>query len=142
MEQYEKIYLYKRIVQAKLYIDDHFGDPIDLNLISEQAHFSKFHFIRVFKSVYGLTPKNYLTRVRIDQAKKYLSEGHSVLESGLRVGFERPTTFSGLFKKMTGESPSSYQKQQLLRQQAMSLQPLHFVPNCFAETHGWAKPQD
>ncbi len=39
MEQYEKIYLYKRIVQAKLFIDDHYAENIDLNNIADQAHF-------------------------------------------------------------------------------------------------------
>ncbi len=45
MEQDEKIYLYKRIVKAKLFIDDYYADNIDLDNIADQAHFSKFHFI-------------------------------------------------------------------------------------------------
>jgi AraC-like DNA-binding protein len=139
LEQYEKIYLYKRIVNAKLYIDSHFSCSIDLDNIAEQAHFSKFHFIRLFRSIYGMTPKNYLIKTRIDQAKKFLINGHSVLESGLMVGLESPTSFSGMFKKITGITPSEYQKQEKERQRSICQQPLQFVPNCFAETHGWSK---
>ena len=39
MEQYQKIYLYKRVVKAKLYIDSHFTEEIDLDNIADQAHF-------------------------------------------------------------------------------------------------------
>ena len=51
MEQYEKLYLYKRIVQSKLFIDNNFADNIDLDKIADQACFSKFHFVRLFKSI-------------------------------------------------------------------------------------------
>lgn len=61
-DQYPKMYLYKRIVQAKLYIDNHYANNIDLNDISDEAYFSKFHFIRLFKSIYGKTPHQYLTQ--------------------------------------------------------------------------------
>lgn len=139
MEQFEKIYLYKRVVQAKLFIDKHFADNIDLNNIADQAHFSKFHFIRLFKSIYGLTPNSYLIKTRIDRAKTLLENGHSILETGLMIGLESPTSFAGMFKKLEGISPSAYQKNALSRKQLISANPLQFIPNCFAETHGFLK---
>ena len=139
MEQFEKIYLYKRVVQAKLFIDKHFADNIDLNNIADQAHFSKFHFIRLFKSIYGLTPNSYLIKTRIDKAKTLLENGHSILETGLMIGLESPTSFAGMFKKLEGISPSAYQKNALMRRQLISENPLQFIPNCFAETHGFLK---
>ncbi len=42
---YPKAYHYRRIVQAKRYIDEHFNESIDLEAISEEANFSKFHFL-------------------------------------------------------------------------------------------------
>jgi AraC-like DNA-binding protein len=139
MEQYEKIYLYKRIVRAKLFIDDHYSDNIDLDNISDQAHFSKFHFIRLFKSIYGSTPNNYLIKVRMDKAKILLAKGHSVLETSIMVGCDSPTSFTGMFKKISGRTPSTFQKEQDLKRNAMQSNPLLFVPNCFAETRGWTK---
>lgn len=139
MEQYQKIYLYKRVVKAKLYIDSHFTEEIDLDNIADQAHFSKFHFIRLFKSIYGQTPKNYLIIKRMQEAKKHLANGHSVLEAGLMVGLESPTSFTNMFKKLSGQTPSAFQKNEIRRNLEIRETPLRFVPNCFAENLGWAK---
>ena len=139
MEQYEKIYLYQRIVRAKLFIDDHYADDIDLDNIADQAHFSKFHFIRLFKSIYGRTPNNYLIKIRIENAKAILANGHSIVETSLMIGFDSPTSFSGMFKRMVGKTPSAFQKEQEIKRNAMRANPLLFVPHCFAKTRGWAK---
>ena len=139
MEPYEKIYLYQRIVRAKLFIDKHYADPIDLDNIADQAHFSKFHFIRLFKILYGKTPNNYLINVRMDNAKILLAEGHSVLETSMLVGFDSPTSFAGMFKKNAGQSPSLFQRAQQLKRKEIQINPFRFVPNCFAETYGWTK---
>src|SRR5438046_10741914 len=99
LEQYPKIYLYKRIVQAKLFIDSHYAHKIDLDNISEEACFSKFHFIRLFKSVYGKTPYQYLIQVRIENAKYFLELNYSVSSTCFQVCFDSITSFTGLFKK-------------------------------------------
>jgi len=139
MEQFEKIYLYKRIVQAKLFIDNNFACNIDLDNIADQACFSKFHFIRLFKTIYGKSPHNYLVWVRIDRAKKFLADGISVLDVCQRVGFDSPTSFTATFKKMAGQTPSAYRRQAAVKKGAIFANPLTAVPNCFAETHGWIK---
>ncbi|HEV8505501.1 MAG TPA: AraC family transcriptional regulator [Chitinophagaceae bacterium] len=139
MEQYEKIYLYQRIVRAKLFIDNYYADKIDLNNISNQAYFSKFHFIRLFKSIYGKTPNHYLIKIRMDNAKILLAKGYSVLETSIMVGFDSPTSFAAMFKKIAGQTPSAFQKEQEIKRNAIQTNPLLFVPNCFAETQGWVK---
>jgi len=135
--QYPKLYFYRRIVQAKLYIDDHYGDNIDLNNIADEAWFSKFHFIRAFKNTYGKTPHQYLIYVRIEKARELLKTGTPVSEVCYTVGFESLSSFSGLFKRMTGLSPSAYVAQQQNLQQQIKKSPLSFVPACFAEKSGW-----
>ncbi len=139
MEQYEKRYLYKRVVQAKLFIDQHYAEHIDLNNIADQASFSKFHFIRLFKTIYGKTPHHYLTQVRIDQAQLLLMKAVSISEVCFAVGFGSVTSFTGLFKKVVGVAPSTFQLHQKKRHEAMQVHPLRFVPNCFSEMHGWSK---
>jgi AraC-like DNA-binding protein len=139
MEQYEKIYLYQRIVRAKLFIDKYYAESIDLDNIADQAHFSKFHFIRLFKSIYGRTPRIYLTEIRMENAKILLAAGHSVLETSARVGFDSPTSFAGAFKKIAGHAPSTFQRQQQIRGKEIKANPLRFVPGCFAESRGWTK---
>jgi AraC-like DNA-binding protein len=139
MEQFEKIYLYKRIVKAKLFIDNNYAEDIDLDNIADQAHFSKFHFIRLFKSIYGKTPNNYLVKVRIDHSKILLAKGHFVSETSFMIGFDSPTTFTALFKKMVGKTPSAFQAEQKTKANSIRTNPLLVVPNCFAETYGWRK---
>src|SRR5688500_18723602 len=117
-EEYPKVYLYRRIVQAKLFIDKHYADKIDLNNISDEAYFSKFHFLRLFKIIYGKTPHQYLISVRIEKATQLLRSGESVSDVCSQVGFDSLTSFSGLFKRIVGVSPSAYlMQQQLLKSQ-------------------------
>src|SRR6186997_751196 len=96
-EQYPKVYLYRRIVQAKLFMDEHYASNIDLDNIADQAFFSKFHFIRQFKKIYGKTPHQYLMAIRIEKAMELLRANTSVLDTCLSIGFESSTSFSGAF---------------------------------------------
>jgi AraC-like DNA-binding protein len=136
-EQIPKIYLYRRIVLAKLFIDEHFADPIDLDAIAGEASFSKFHFIRLFKMAYGQTPHQYLTYVRIEKAKLLLQTDSSISDVCFSVGFDGISSFTHLFKRFTRLTPSAYQQQQRLRKQEIVARPLNFIPGCFASKKGW-----
>jgi AraC-like DNA-binding protein len=138
-EDYPKVYLYKRIVQAKLYIDAHFAAPLDLDNISDEATFSKFHFIRIFRKVYNKTPHQYLISVRIENAMQLLKLNRSVTETCFEVGFESMSSFSGLFKRLVGMPPSAYLLQQQQIKAHIAKAPLDFTPGCFAESKGWKK---
>jgi AraC-like DNA-binding protein len=136
---YPKFYLYNRIVKAKLFIDKNYQDKIDLDNIADEAYFSKFHFVRLFKSIYGKPPHQYLTQVRIENAKHFLRMNCSVSDTCFQVGFDSITSFTGLFKKSEGCTPSEYQRQYFRRQKNIQEVPLQFIPNCFAEKNGWTK---
>ena len=136
-EEYPKIYLYRRIVQAKLFIDNNYRDNIDLDNIADEAYFSKFHFIRLFKKIYGKTPHQYLMAVRIEKARQLLKANNTVSETCYCVGFESLSSFSGLFKRITGVTPSDFLAQQQQIKADVLKTPLRFVPGCFASQHGW-----
>ena len=138
-EQYPKIYLYRRIVQAKLFIDKFYSEKIDLDNISDEASFSKFHFIRLFKSIYGKTPHQYLTTVRIEKAQQFFQLNKSVTEVCFLVGFDSVSTFSGLFTKLVKRTPSQYISYCQERKSQIQTTPLAFVPGCYAYMHGWKK---
>lgn len=138
-EQYPKIYLYRRIVQAKLYIDKSYSEKIDLDNISGEAYFSKFHFIRLFKSIYGKTPHQYLKIVRIEKAQQLLQLHKSVREVCFLVGFNSVSTFSGLFNKLVGTTPSDYANLYKIRKTRIETTPLAFVPSCYSYMHGWTE---
>lgn len=136
---YPKVYLYRRVVKAKLFIDQNYYEPINLDVISGKAFFSSYHFIRLFSKIYGKTPHQYLTGVRIDKAKMLLRTTMPVQQVCFAIGFGSAASFSSLFKKITSLTPSQFQEQQLERSMEMSNAPLKFIPNCFAERHGWTK---
>ncbi|MEQ8711451.1 MAG: AraC family transcriptional regulator [Cyclobacteriaceae bacterium] len=105
---YPKFYLYKRIKDAKILIDRYYAEPINLNKISEQVHLSKYYFLRLFKEAYGTSPYQYLIHKRIAVAKQKLASGSTVAETCHSVGFESLPSFSSLFKRRVGISPSAY----------------------------------
>lgn len=139
MEDFPRVYLYRRVVQAKLFIDEHYSDAIDLDNIANKAFFSKFHFIRLFKSIYEKTPNQYLVQVRMENAKRLLGEGLPIPDVCYGVGFESISSFSGLFKKLFGTTPAFYQRQQLATRSETIRNPLKFIPHCFANANGWVQ---
>lgn len=138
-EIHPKMYMYQRIVKAKLFIDTHYCEKIDLKSISSNASFSKFHFLRLFKQVFGKSPHAYLTELRIKEAKKLLESNSSVTESCFGVGFESIPSFIRLFKREVGISPKQYVLDFRAIQKRRLNAPLSFIPNCFAQHNGWSK---
>jgi AraC-like DNA-binding protein len=138
-DQYPKDYLYKRVVQAKAFIDNNYPDKIDIDNISDEAYFSKFHFIRLFKKIYGKTLHQYLTSVRIEKAILLLKKGKPVSEVCYAVGFESLSAFGSLFKRLVGVTPSAFlESEQQIKIEVLKT-PLKFVPVCFAHQLGWDK---
>ena len=127
--------IYQRIVAAKVYIDDNYHEPIDLEEISQQAFLSRFHFHRLFRQVYKKTPHQYLTKKRIDKAKELLSENKQVADVCNEVGFESIGSFSVLFKKEIGFAPTYYRNMAWLKKQEALKQPKKFIPHCFIESY-------
>jgi len=131
-EEYPKVYLYRRIVQAKFFIDNNYFNKIDLNNIAETAFFSKFHFIRLFKMAYNKTPHQYLIFVRIKNAKLLLKTSGSITDVCYSIGFESLSSFTDLFKRQVGITPSAYKLEQQKRKNEILKTPLKFVPHCYA----------
>jgi len=112
---YSKEYILEQMICSKRFMDERFADKIQINEISRAANLSRFHFIRLFRQHYGVTPNQYLIDKRITEAKKLIKSGKSIGESCTAVGFESVSTFSGLFKKVTGLSPTDYYKKAILK---------------------------
>lgn len=127
--------IYQRIVNAKIYIDENFQEPIDLESISKQAFLSRFHFHRIFTQVYRHTPHQYLTRKRIEKAKALLAENKQVTEVCNEVGFESIGSFSVLFKKEIGFAPQYYRNMAYKKKMEQLAQPKKAIPHCFIESY-------
>jgi len=128
---YPKAYLYQRIVQAKLFIDENYMKEINVELIADEANYSKYHFIRLFKTAYGYSPRQYLILKRIELAKYNLTKNSSVSEACYSSGFTSIGTFSTLFKDKTGSSPNEFKKAKLKEIKEMKSIPEKYIPGCF-----------
>lgn len=104
---------YAYIRQSKAFMDKYYGDKIELNEIASAAFMSRFHYIRIFQQIYGMTPRQYLRDLRIQKSKELLKQGHSVTDTCFEVGYESLPTFSKVFKNGTGYSPKAYQEQHI-----------------------------
>src|SRR5678810_302796 len=123
--------IYQRIATAKIYIDDNYHEPIDLDQVSQQAFLSKFHFHRLFRQIYRRTPHQYLTWKRINKAKDLLSENKPVTEVCNEVGFESIGSFSVLFKKEIGFAPQYYLSLIHISEPTRQAEISYAVPHCF-----------
>ena len=114
-------------------IDAEYAQPLDLDELARNANFSRYHFLRAFRRAFHATPHEYLTRKRIERAKELLAESEfTVTEICFEVGFESLGSFSTLFHKLVGWSPSIYRA----RAWEMRKNPLKFIPNCYVIMQG------
>lgn len=100
---------YALIRQSKAFMEKYYAERVELDTLAKAALMSRFHYVRMFKRVYGVTPRSCLREVRIMKAKEHLKAGQSITETCFNVGYESLATFSSTFKKCTGYSPKEYQ---------------------------------
>jgi AraC-like DNA-binding protein len=128
---------YRRLIRARELIDDCFDHPLQLNQLSREACFSTYHFLRLFKQAFQLTPHQYLVHKRLEKAKELLQfSSLSVTDVCFEVGFQSLGSFSSLFHRLTGQSPLSYRTRMFVKQ-SMSHQPAIRIPRCFAIMFGF-----
>ena len=108
------------VIAIRNFIETNYHNDLNLDLLASRHAISKFHLLRLFKRYYGLTPRQYLIDRRIGASKRLLSEGMSVTQCCFEVGFESLGSFSRLFKKKIGLSPSQFQKEQFSRNEIKS----------------------
>lgn len=91
------------------FIKLHYGEQISLDDMIRDIHISKYHFIRLFRRVMGVTPYHYLTTYRINEAKTMLcTTEKSVADISLECGFQDASQFIKNFKKHVGMKPLQY----------------------------------
>ena len=103
----------KECAAARRYIDEHYSEPITLDMLAEFAHVNKYYLVHTFNKEYGITPINYLIDRRIRESKYMLGNtNHSLSQISHLLGFSSPSYFSQSFRKITGQSPMEYRKAQ------------------------------
>ena len=96
---------------VKIYLAENLQNPVTLDDVVKNICFSKTYLKTLFKEKTGTTIMKYLTSLRIEHAKKLLSENKStVSEIAALCGFSTVHYFSNTFKKETGMTPTEYVK--------------------------------
>lgn len=98
------------VEQVSGYIDCHIGEKISLDSLAEQVHLSKYHFLRRFKELTGLTVHAFLINKRLIHACELLRKGASVTESWQNTGFSDYTSYLRNFREAYGVSPGKYRE--------------------------------
>jgi AraC-like DNA-binding protein len=108
------------------------GEPVSLAEAARVACLSPFHFQRLFTRAFGESPHRFLTRRRIELAKRLLAADHlSVTEVCFEAGYSSLGSFSAKFHAMVGRPPSAYRRE--LRRVFGYDAPwrIAFIPACF-----------
>lgn len=99
----------KVICLAESYLKEHFRKDISLEEISSYVHLSPYYFSRIFKKEKGLNFVEYLTKLRIEEAKKLLRDSEeAIVNIAMIVGYNEPNYFSRVFRKLEGITPKQY----------------------------------
>ena len=117
----------ERLNRARRFIDSCYDLPLNLDQISSQACFSRYHFLRLFREAFNKTPHQYLVERRIEKAKELLTANElRVTDVCFEVGFQSLGSFSSLFHKSVGHPPMIY-REKVRETQAAKRQ----IPGCF-----------
>jgi AraC family transcriptional regulator of adaptative response / methylphosphotriester-DNA alkyltransferase methyltransferase len=99
------------IREVKNILAREYDKPWTLQRLSERIGISPHHLQRLFKKETGVSPKRFLERIRVQQAKRLLQSGNqNVTEICYAVGFSDPSRFYKVFREETGFSPSAFKR--------------------------------
>jgi len=124
---------FARLCRARDYLAAHYRRPIFLDEAARQACLSPFYFNRLFTQAFHETPHEFITRRRIELAKKLLLAGnHSVTEICFETGYESLGSFSTRFHSLTGLSPAAFRGEARRTFGGFGARwPLYYIPGCF-----------
>lgn len=97
------------ISRAKQFIAEHFTEQLSLGQVAKAVNTSVFYFCKMFKKFTGINFTEYLSRVRIENARNLLLNPNlRVSEIAYEAGFQSLTHFNRVFKKIVGQSPTEF----------------------------------
>ncbi|WP_164821271.1 AraC family transcriptional regulator [Paenibacillus koleovorans] len=113
------------------FIADNLGEILTIPVLAEQGHYAPYHFQRVFKAYAGVTVNDFITRMRIQHARKMLlfQSGLDITSVAIVCGFNSSANFSRKFKSLVGLKPTEYRN----KYRVTSSLPKKFSPEVYAE---------
>lgn len=111
---------------------------LPLGQVAREAQLSPGQFIRAFKAVFGQTPHQVRIDARLDLAKRLLiTDAASVTDVCAAAGFASLGTFSHVFTRKVGLSPSAFRREARTLVQVPATLPLKIYPGCFTLMWHW-----
>ena len=122
---------FRRLCRARDLLLDMGEPPPTIHELARDVQISPFHFIRQFEAVFGLTPHQFRQASRLELAKHLLATGErSVTEVCMEVGFSSLGSFSVLFRRRMGETPSAYRRRMRPFISVPGIVSNHLTPGC------------
>ena len=93
------------------YVEEHLAERIPVTRLAELACLSRYHFCRSFRCSFGIPPHRYHSMRKVERAKELLANRClSVTAIALDVGYNETSSFTVVFHKLVGQTPSSYRR--------------------------------
>lgn len=122
----------RRLVAAREWLSEHFDEPVSLREAAGVACCSPYHFHRQFVALFGETPQGYVSRLKLEEAKKLLvTTALPVSEVCASVGYSSLGTFSTQFRRREGASPREYRYTARTFYRTPDRSHSRFIPYCF-----------
>jgi len=103
--------IYQRILYVKDFMDSNYSRNLKLKDLAIVGLLSENHLLRNFNQIFGITPFQYISQKRIQEAKRQIMESDKPIKDiALDVGYSSFSNFSSYFKSIVGESPSAIRK--------------------------------
>ena len=115
----------ERINNALRYIREHLTEEITVTQLAEAAHFSPFHFQRIYKGLQSETPYDTILRLRLEKGIFFLKHypDRSISDVAFDSGFSSIENFSRQFRKRFGCSPSAFKRDKDLQKSRIYQEP-------------------
>ncbi len=122
---------FRRLCEARDALTEDSEVAPSIETVARSAGFSPFHFIRQFDALFGITPHQLRIRARLDRARRLFAMGGlSVTDVCMEIGFSSLGSFSDLFNRRVGESPSSFRHRARSMVQVPGTLPRELFPGC------------
>lgn len=102
---------YRRLCRGKDFLAAEYQSRVLLQQAAREACLSEYHFHRLFRTTFGETPHEFMTRLRLERAKQMLASERTVTEVCFEIGYESLGSFSSKFRAHVGRSPVQFQRE-------------------------------
>lgn len=104
--------LLPRLLQARQFVEARYTQDFKTQEVADYVGLSEFHFARLFRTAFDVTLRQYVIRLRLDEARRLLEQpAATVTETAFAVGYGSLSSFIHAFGRRFGRSPAQYQAQ-------------------------------